>query len=43
MRKLKLQVQNSLNGFIGGPNGENDWITWKQSQDMINYVTSTYG
>ena len=26
MRKLKLQVQMSLDGFAAGPNGELDWI-----------------
>ncbi len=26
MRKLKLQVQMTLDGFVAGPNGELDWI-----------------
>ena len=26
MRKLKLQIQMTVDGFVGGPNGENDWI-----------------
>jgi len=26
MRKLKLQVNMTLDGFVGGPNGENDWV-----------------
>jgi dihydrofolate reductase len=26
MRKLILQMQMSLDGFVGGPNGELDWI-----------------
>src|SRR5688572_4186162 len=26
MRKLKLQVQMSVDGFVAGPNGELDWI-----------------
>jgi dihydrofolate reductase len=26
MRKLKLQIQTSLDGFVAGPNGEGDWI-----------------
>ena len=26
MRKLKLQVQMSVDGFVGGPNGELDWL-----------------
>jgi dihydrofolate reductase len=27
MRKLKLQVQITVDGFVAGPNGENDWMT----------------
>jgi hypothetical protein len=26
MRKLKLQIQTSLDGFVAGPNGEGDWL-----------------
>jgi len=26
MRKLKLQMQTTLDGFVAGPNGENDWV-----------------
>jgi len=26
MRKLKLQIQMTIDGFAGGPNGENDWV-----------------
>jgi len=26
MRKLNLQMQITLDGFVGGPNGENDWV-----------------
>ena len=25
MRKLKLQVQMTVDGYIAGPNGEMDW------------------
>src|SRR5271154_3352727 len=39
MRKLKLQVQISVDGFIAGPNGEMDWITWEAGDDFIKYVT----
>lgn len=28
MRKLKLQVQISVDGYVGGPNGDHDWRTW---------------
>jgi dihydrofolate reductase len=27
MRKLKLQMQMSIDGFVSGPNGELDWMT----------------
>jgi dihydrofolate reductase len=26
MRKLKLQIQMTIDGFVAGPNGESDWI-----------------
>ncbi len=38
MRKLKLQLQLSLEGYIAGPNGEMDWITWNADEDFIKYV-----
>jgi dihydrofolate reductase len=28
MRKLKLQVQISVDGYVGGPDGDHDWRTW---------------
>lgn len=39
MRKLKLQVQITVNGFIAKPGGELDWITWNWSDDIKTYVT----
>lgn len=38
MKKLKLQVQISVDGFIAGPNGEMDWLTWNATEDFIKYV-----
>jgi dihydrofolate reductase len=38
MRKLKLQVQISIDGFISGPNGEMDWMTFNWSDDIKKYV-----
>jgi dihydrofolate reductase len=37
MRKLKLQMQMTIDGFVGGPNGENDWvfISGKQDPDAL--------
>ena len=39
MRKLKLQVQITVNGFIARPGGELDWMTWNWSDDIKAYVT----
>jgi dihydrofolate reductase len=33
MRKLKLQMQITVDGFVGGPNGENDWVFIPGKQD----------
>lgn len=38
MRKVKLQMQMSLDGFVGGPNGELDWMTWDWSDDLKEYT-----
>jgi dihydrofolate reductase len=39
MRKLKLQVQMTVDGFIAGPNGEMDWMTFPWTDDISQYVT----
>jgi len=39
MRKLKLQVQMTIDGFISGPNGEMDWMIFNWSDDLNEYVT----
>ena len=38
MRKLKLQVQMTLDGFIGGPKREMDWMTFNWDNELIRYV-----
>jgi dihydrofolate reductase len=38
MRKLKLQVQITVDGFISGQNGEMDWMCFPWTEDIINYV-----
>ncbi|MBV8251369.1 MAG: dihydrofolate reductase [Chitinophaga sp.] len=35
MRKLKLQVHISVDGFVAGPNGELDWIFTGASQQPV--------
>jgi len=42
MRKLKLQVQMTVDGFIAGPNGEMDWtaINWDDKLKLyVNEIT----
>jgi dihydrofolate reductase len=38
MKKLKLQMQLSVNGFVCGPNGEMDWMTWNWDDELKKYV-----
>lgn len=39
MRKLKLQVQISIDGYIAGVNGEMDWITWSLDSAILKYIS----
>lgn len=39
MRKLKLQVQMSVDGFIAGPNGEMNWLAFNWDDELKQYVT----
>ncbi len=38
MKKLKLQEQMSVDGFVGGPNGELDFMTWNWDDKLKKYV-----
>ncbi|OGU30542.1 MAG: deaminase [Ignavibacteria bacterium GWA2_35_9] len=38
MRKLKLQVQMSVDGFVARTNGELDWMKWDWDDELKNYV-----
>ena len=38
MRKLKLQMQMSIDGFVAGPNGEQDWMVWNWDDSLNAYV-----
>lgn len=38
MRKVKLQMQVSVDGFVAGPSGEMDWMVWNWDEEIKNYV-----
>ncbi len=38
MRKLKLQMQMTVDGYVAGPNGEMEWITLPWTDDINAYV-----
>lgn len=38
MRKLKLQMQITADGFVAGPNGEMDWMISEWDEDLNDYV-----
>lgn len=39
MRKLKLQMQITLDSYIAGPNGEMDWTVLNWDNELNKYVT----
>jgi dihydrofolate reductase len=42
MRKLKLQMQLSVDGYVAGPNGEMDWMSWEWGDDIKQYVNQLH-
>ncbi|RST08602.1 dihydrofolate reductase [Streptomyces sp. WAC05374] len=38
MRRFKLQVQMSVDGYMAGPNGEMDWLTCPWTDDINAYL-----
>ena len=42
MRKLKLQMQTSVDGFVAGPGGEMDWMTWDWDDALKDHVTALH-
>ena len=44
MRKLKLQMQITVDGFVAGPEGQLDWMTFDMDERLlacINELTDT--
>jgi dihydrofolate reductase len=39
MRKVKLQVQMTVDGYIAGLNGEMDFMVWNWDDELKQYVT----
>ena len=38
MRKLKLQMQITVDGFVGGPEGQLDWMTWAMDESLLAFI-----
>lgn len=38
MRKLKLQMQITVDGFVAGPEGQLDWMTWGEEENLIGFI-----
>ena len=38
MKKLKLQMQISLDGFVAGPQGQLDWMTQSADEKQLNHL-----
>lgn len=39
MRKLKLQMQTSIDGFVAGKSGAMDWMTMDWDEGLKSYIT----
>src|ERR1700759_1268670 len=40
MRKVKLQMQISVDGYVAGPNGELDWMIWNLDDKLLQFINS---
>lgn len=40
MRKLNLQTQVSIDGFMAGPNGEMDWLTFNWDEKLLEFTAN---
>ena len=39
MRTLKLQVQMTVDGFVAGPQGQLDWMTFNMDEKLLAFIT----
>ena len=42
MKKLKLQVQMSVDGFVARPDGALDWMTWNWDDELKKFVNDLH-
>lgn len=42
MRKVKLSMQMTINGYVGQPNGEMDWMTWNPDDEFLEFINSHF-
>ncbi len=40
MRKLKLQMQIAVDGFVAGPQGQLDWMTFGKDAPLLALITA---
>lgn len=38
MRKLKLQMQITIDGYVAGPEGQLDWMTWAMDEKLVSFI-----
>jgi dihydrofolate reductase len=38
LRKLKLQMQITVDGFVAGPEGQLDWMTWDMDERLVSFI-----
>ncbi|HEX7139082.1 MAG TPA: dihydrofolate reductase family protein, partial [Vicinamibacterales bacterium] len=38
MRQLKLQMQITVDGHVGGPQGELDWMTFDMDERLLAFI-----
>jgi len=38
MRKLKLQMQITVDGFVAGPEGQLDWMTFDMDEKLLSFI-----